>query len=194
MKKRLYIYLKNREEIDKGIRNYIKFENKKGEDKTMNKIEYMRKQKARKEEHEKKYFENEIKKMEEERMDKKEFIRMYKDFKGEKESKQILYFVKFPEEFINGETMTMLEKINKTAYWMFVEMVFETNRTAGLIQKNSRLLRRIIANTERNVGHQLTIDEIVKAINTLIGFNLIKKTIIGMRILIILNFIIVHKI
>lgn len=127
-------------------------------------------------------------------MDKKEFIRMYKDFKGEKESKQILYFVKFPEEFINGETMTMLEKINKTAYWMFVEMVFETNRTAGLIQKNSRLLRRIIANTERNVGHQLTIDEIVKAINTLIGFNLIKKTIIGMRILIILNFIIVHKI
>ena len=32
MKKRLYIYLKNREEIDKGIRNYIKFENKKGEE------------------------------------------------------------------------------------------------------------------------------------------------------------------
>ena len=31
MKKRLYIYLKNREEIDKGIRNYIKFENKKGD-------------------------------------------------------------------------------------------------------------------------------------------------------------------
>lgn len=168
MKERLYIYLKNREEIDKGIRNYIKFENKKGEDKRMNKIEYMRKQKALKEEHAKKYFENEIKKMEEERMDKKEFIKMYKDFKGEKESKKTLYYVRFSEDFMRGETMIMLENINKTAYWMFVEMVFETNITAGLIQKNSRLLRRIIANTERNVGHQLTIDEIVKAINTLI--------------------------
>ena len=66
--------------------------------------------------------------------------------------------------------MTMLEKINKTAYWMFIEMVFETNRTEGIIQKNSGLLRRIIANTEKNVGHQLTIDEIVKALNILIGF------------------------
>lgn len=183
MKKRLYIYLKNREEIDKGIRNYIKFENKKGEDKRMNKIEYMRKQKALKEEHAKKYFENKIKKMVEERMDKKEFIKMYKDFKGEKESKKTLYYVRFSEDFMRGETMTMLENINKTAYWMFVEMVFETNRTAGFIQKNSRLLRRIIANTERNVGHQLTIDEIVKALNTLIGFGLIKNSIMGIKIL-----------
>lgn len=183
MKKLLYIYLKNRRETDKRIRNYIKFKTKKGEDKTMNKIEYMRKQKARKEEHGKKYFENEIKKMEEERMDKKEFIRMYKDFKGEKESKKTLYYVRFSGDFMRGETMTMLENINKTAYWMFVEMVFETNRTAGLIQKNSRLLRRIIANTERNVGHQLTIDEIVKALNTLIGFGLIKKSIMGIKIL-----------
>lgn len=182
MKTRLYINLRNREKRDQGIRNYIKFENKKGEDKRMNKVEYMKKQKGLKEENAKKYFKNENKKMEEKRMNKKEFIRMYKDFKGEKESKQILYFVKFPEEFINGETMTMLEKINKTAYWMFVEMVFKTNRTAGLIQKNSRLLRKIIANTERNVGHQLTIDEIIKALNILIGFGLIKKSIMGIKI------------
>jgi len=183
MNTRLYINLKNRGEIGAGVRNYIKFETKKGEDRRMNKIDYMRNQKALKEETAKKYFENEIKKMEEKRMDKKEFIRMYKDFKGEKESKKSSYFVRFPKEFIKGETMTMLEKINKTAYWMFIEMVFETRRTAGLIQKNSGLLRRVITNTERNVGHQLTIDEIVKALNILIGFNLIKKTIIGMRIL-----------
>ena len=147
---KLYRNLKNREEIGKRVRNYIEFETKKGEDKRMNK---------------------------------KEFIRMYKDFKVEKESKKNFYYVRLPEEFIKGETMTMLEKINKTAYWMFIEMVFETSRTAGLIQKNSGLLRKIIANTERNVGHKLTIDEIVKAINTLIGFSLIKKTIVGMRIL-----------
>lgn len=183
MKTRLDINLKNREEIDEGIRNYIEFETKKREDKRMNKVEYMRKQKALKEEHAKKYFENEIKKMEEKRMNKKEFVRMYKDFKGEKESKQTLYYVRFSEDFMRGEIMTMLENINKTAYWMFIEMVFETNRTAGLIQKNSRLLRRIIANTERNVGHQLTIDEIVKALNTLIGFGLIKKSITGIKIL-----------
>ncbi len=150
MNTKLYRNVKNREEKGKRVRNYIKIETKKGENKRMNK---------------------------------KEFIRMYKDFKGEKESKKNFCYVRFPEEFIKGETMTMLERINKIAYWMFVEMVFETNRTAGFIQNNSRLLRRIIANTEKNVGHQLTIDEIIKAINTLIGFNLIKKTIIGMRIL-----------
>lgn len=183
MKKRLYIYLKNREEIDKGIRNYIKFKTKKGEDKTMNKIEYMRKQKARKEEHEKKYFENEIKKMEEERMDKKEFIKMYKDFKGKKESKKTLYYVKFSEDFMRGEIMAMLEKINKVVYWLFFEMVFETNRTVGFIKNNSDLMRTIVTNTQRDVGHQLTIDEIVKAINTLMGYGLIKKTINGLKIL-----------
>ena len=58
MKTRLDINLKNREEIDEGIRNYIEFETKKREDKRMNKVEYMRKQKALKEEHAKKYFEN----------------------------------------------------------------------------------------------------------------------------------------
>ena len=147
---KLYRNLKNREEIGKRVRNYIEFETKKGEDKRMNK---------------------------------KEFIRMYKDFRGEKESKKNFYYVRLPEKFIKGETMIMLEKINKTAYWMFIEMVFETNRTLGLIQNNTGLLRRIITNTERNVGHQLTIDEIVKAINTLIGFRLIKKTIIGIKIL-----------
>ena len=183
MKKRLYIYLKNRGETDKRIRNYIEFETKKGEDKTMNKIEYMRKQNALKEEHAKKYFENEIKKMEEERMDKKEFIRMYKDFKGEKESKKNFCYVRFLEEFINGKTMTMLERINKIAYWMFVEMVFETNRTAGFIHNKSGLLRKIIVNTEEDVGRELTINEIVKALNTLIIFGLIKKNIIGTRIL-----------
>lgn len=183
MNTKLYINLKNREEIGKRVRNYIKIETKKGEDKRMNKIDYMRKQKALKEETTKKYFEKEIKKMEEKRMDKKEFIRMYKNFKGEKESKKNFCYVRLPEEFVKGETMTMLEKINKTAYWMFIEMVFETNITAGLIQNNTGLLRRIITNTERNVGHQLTIDEIVKAINTLIGFSLIKKTIIGIKIL-----------
>lgn len=150
MKKLLYIYLKNRGETDKRIRNYIKIETKKGEDKRMNK---------------------------------KQFIKMYKDFKGEKETKKTLYYVRLFEDFMRGEIMTMLEKINKTAYWMFVEMVFETNRTTGLIKNNSSLLRRVITNTERNVGHQLTIDEIVKALNTLIGFCLIKKTIVGMRIL-----------
>ena len=143
----------------------------------------MRKQKALKEEQAKKYFEKEIKKMEEERMDKKEFIRMYKDFKGEKESKKTSCFVRFPKEFIKGETMTMLEKINKTAYWMFIEMVFETNRTAEVIHNKSGLLRKIILNTEEDVGRQLTINEIVKALNTLIIFGLIKKNIIGTRIL-----------
>lgn len=150
MKKRLYIYLKNRGETDKRIRNYIEFETKKGEDKTMNKIEYMRKQKALKE---------------------------------EKESKEFSYFVRFTEVFLNGETMTMLERINKIAYWLFVEMVFETNRTAGFIHNKSGLLRKIIVNTERNVGYRLTIDEIVKALNTLIIFGLIKKSIMGTRIL-----------
>ena len=150
MNTKLYRNLKNREEIGKRVRNYIKIETKKGEDKRMNK---------------------------------KEFIRMYKDFKGEKESKKNFCYVRLPQEFVKGETMTMLEKINKTAYWMFIEMVFETSRTLGLIQNNTGLLRRIITNTERNVGHKLTIDEIVKAINTLIGFRLIKKTIIGIRIL-----------
>lgn len=150
MNTKLYINLKNRREIDGGIRNYIEFETKRREEKRMNK---------------------------------KEFIRMYKDFKGKKGNKKISYFVRFPEEFMNGETMIMLEKINKTAYWMFVEMVFETNRTAGLINNNGGLLRRIIANTERNVGHKLTIDEIVKALNTLIGFGLIKKSIMGIKIL-----------
>lgn len=116
-------------------------------------------------------------------MNKKQFIKMYKDFKGEKETKKTLYYVRLSEDFMRGETMTMLEKINKTAYWMFVEMVFETNRTTGLIKNNSSLLRRVITNTEKNVGHQLTIDEIVKALNTLIGFCLIKKTIVGKRIL-----------
>ena len=99
---------------------------------------------------------------------------MASDFE-EKESKKNFYYVRLSEEFIKGETMTMLEKINKTAYWMFIEMVFETNRTAGLIKNNSSLLRRVITNTERNIGHKLTIDEIVKALNTLIGFGLIKK-------------------
>ena len=62
-------------------------------------------------------------------------------------------------------------------------MVFETNRTAGFIKNNSSLWKRVITNTEKNIGHQLSIDEIVKALNTLIGFNLIKKNIIGIRIL-----------
>lgn len=150
MNTKLYINFKNREEIGKRVRNYIEFETKKGEDKRMNK---------------------------------KEFIRMYKDFKVEKESKKNFCYVRLPQEFVKGETMTMLEKINKTAYWMFIEMVFETSRTLGIIQNNTGLLRRIITNTERNVGHKLTIDEVVKALNTLIGFRLIKKTIIGMRIL-----------
>ena len=164
MKKRLYIYLKNREEIDKEIRNYIKFENKKGEDKRMNKVEYMKKQKELKEENAKKYFEKENKKMEGKRMNKKEFVRMYKDF-------------------MEGEIMAMLEKINKVAYWLFFERVFETNRTVGLIKNNSDLMRTIVTNTQRDVGHQLTIDEIVKAINTLMRYGLIKKTINGLKIL-----------
>lgn len=181
MKKRLYIYLKNREEIDKGIRNYIKFENKKGEDKRMNKVEYMKKQKELKEENAKKYFEKENKKMEGKRMNKKEFVRMYKDFKGEKECKKTVYYVRLPKEFMEGEIMAMLEKINKVAYWLFFEMVFEANRTVGLIKNNSDLMRTIVTNTQRDVGHQLTIDEIVKAINTLMGYGLIKKTINGLK-------------
>lgn len=100
---------------------------------------------------------------------------MCKDFKGEKESKKNFYYVRLPEEFIKGEAMAMLDKINKTAYWMFIKMVFGISIILGLIQNNTNLLRRIIINTERNVGQKLTIDEIVKTLNTLIGFCLIKR-------------------
>lgn len=183
MKTGLYIKLKNREEIGEKIRDYIEIETKKREDKRMNKIEFMREKKALNEDKTKNYFENGIKKVEEKTMNKNEFIRMYKDFKGEKDSKKTLYFVRFPEEFMKGEIMTMLEKTNKVAYWLFFEMVFETNRTAGFIKNNSNLMKRIVANTERNIGHQLTIDEIEKAINTLMGFGLIKKNVMGLKIL-----------
>lgn len=149
----------------------------------MNKVEYMKKQKGLKEENAKKYFENENKKMEGKRMNKKEFVRMYKEFKVEKECKKTVYYVRLPKDFMEGEIMAMLEKINKVAYWLFFEIVFETNRTVGFIKNNSSLLRRVITNTEKNIGHQLTIDEIVKALNTLIGVGLIKKSIMGIKIL-----------
>lgn len=183
MKTRLYINLKNREKIDQGIRNYIEFKTKKREKKRMNKVEYMRKRKGLKKENAKKYFKNENKKMEEKRMNKKEFVRMYKEFKGEKECKKTVYYVRLPKDFIEGEIMAILEKINKVAYWLFFEMVFETNRTEGFIKNNSDLMKTIVTNTQRDVGRQLTIDEIVKAINTLMGYGLIKKTINGLKIL-----------
>ena len=62
-------------------------------------------------------------------------------------------------------------------------MIFETNRTEGFIKNNSNLMKRIVENTQRDVGHQLTIDEIVKAINVLMGFGLIKKNFMGLKIL-----------
>ena len=116
-------------------------------------------------------------------MNKKEFIEMYKDFKGGKESKKMIHFVRILDNFMKGEVMTVLEKFYKVAYWLFFEMIFETNRTEGFIKNNSNLMKRIVENTQRDVGHQLTIDEIVKAINVLMGFGLIKKNFMGLKIL-----------